>query len=518
GRASYARAMVELRASVELKDTIVVIVPNLLDASKNLKNSIQAVRGVQGVDVVYDETAQFMASGGVVKCECFGDGARFFEPKKGGDRKGVKEKSGVIPSAKVVKDIVMVSSSPVEEHVDATMNTEDEGYAFSHLIYSGGNEVNMVVPVESIRAISAWNTWGKYGLVKSMINSSTGIFSIQFSSMDGLGVMLKNGPWFIRNNPLILKKWNPDVNLLKEDVGNILVWVKIHGVYSSYARSMIEVRVDVELKDIVVVAMPKLTEEGFIREERPKNSGLGVAKNLKKPSQAPRGVPVGLKVEFKQQKSKDIFLKSLLPTLAIIRRKLGTNGRTLNLASNEANSSGSLFWNVKTSSTSTIPIVGKIGKLKKLIIKGKVTLVDDDGKPLKKIDYLGYHDSEDEVESVDNDMARSMASESVGFGTKRNKASMSGVQEEGQTCTPLVEKINMFEHQPPLEEKYVLVDDEGKPLEKIDYTGDHDTTFWGFPRRHVAGDRLPRRQVAGETSLGKPRKGFIPRRQSPAKR
>nr|GEY00449.1 reverse transcriptase domain-containing protein [Tanacetum cinerariifolium] len=43
-------------------------------------------------------------------------------------------------------------------------------------------------------------------------------------------------------------------------------------------------------------------------------------------------------------------------------------------------------------------------------------------------------------------------------------------------------------------------------------------TFWGFPRRLVAGDTLPRRLVVGETSLGKARKGFLPRRQSPAKR
>nr|GEW04907.1 zinc knuckle CX2CX4HX4C [Tanacetum cinerariifolium] len=36
-----------------------------------------------------------------------------------------------------------------------------------------------------------------------------------------------------------------------------------------------------------------------IQEECPKNSGLGVVKNLKKPSQAPRGVSVGSKVGFK---------------------------------------------------------------------------------------------------------------------------------------------------------------------------------------------------------------------------
>nr|GEZ79300.1 hypothetical protein [Tanacetum cinerariifolium] len=61
------------------------------------------------------------------------------------------------------------------------------------------------------------NTWGKYELDYSMFRSSIGLFSFQFSSMDGLDSMLENGPWFIRNNPLILKKWNPNENLLKED-------------------------------------------------------------------------------------------------------------------------------------------------------------------------------------------------------------------------------------------------------------------------------------------------------------
>ncbi|GJS39860.1 late embryogenesis abundant protein, LEA-14 [Tanacetum coccineum] len=110
-----------------------------------------------------------------------------------------------------------------------------------------GNRIDVVVSVESIRAISerlantaygfflgkrvaypvvanyVRNTWGKYGLVHSMFNSSTKLFSFQFSSMDGLDAMLENGPWFIRNNSIILKKWHPDEILLKEDVSTILV-------------------------------------------------------------------------------------------------------------------------------------------------------------------------------------------------------------------------------------------------------------------------------------------------------
>ncbi|GJT62535.1 hypothetical protein Tco_1006068 [Tanacetum coccineum] len=83
---------------------------------------------------------------------------------------------------------------------------------------------------------------------------------------------------------------------------------------------------------------------------------------------------------------------------------LGTNGGTSNLASKKVNSSGSLFWNVKSSSTSTTPIVEKIDNIERLIIEENATLVDDESKPLANVDFSGDHDSDDEVASVDNDM------------------------------------------------------------------------------------------------------------------
>nr|GEX94134.1 hypothetical protein [Tanacetum cinerariifolium] len=57
---------------------------------------------------------------------------------------------------------------------------------------------------------------------------------------------------------------------------------------SSYVRAMIELKADVELRDNI--------------EECPKNPGLGVAKNMKKPSQDPKGFPVGSKVGFNPAK------------------------------------------------------------------------------------------------------------------------------------------------------------------------------------------------------------------------
>nr|GEU75405.1 retrovirus-related Pol polyprotein from transposon TNT 1-94 [Tanacetum cinerariifolium] len=115
---------------------------------------------------------------------------------------------------------------------------------------------------------------------------------------------------------------------------------------SSYARSMIELRVDVELKDNIMVE-----------------------NNV----------------------------------------ELGTSGGTSNLASQEANSSGSLFWNMDASRPSTTPIIKKIDKIEKLIIDGKVTLVDDEGKHLEKVVSSGDYDTEDEVASVDNEMASFLA-------------------------------------------------------------------------------------------------------------
>ncbi|GJY17491.1 hypothetical protein Tco_0388982 [Tanacetum coccineum] len=118
---------------------------------------------------------------------------------------------------------------------------------------------------------------------------------------------------------------------------------------SSYARAMIELRANVELKDTIVVF-------GHVLDECPKNIDSNVVKNMKKPSQVPRGVPVGPKVAFKSVKQ-------------VYRHVSKMN--TINTSSNknkdakpttEVNSSGSSFLNVEPSSTSSTPIVDKIDK------------------------------------------------------------------------------------------------------------------------------------------------------------
>ncbi|GKF99381.1 hypothetical protein Tco_0298164, partial [Tanacetum coccineum] len=90
---------------------------------------------------------------------------------------------------------------------------------------------------------------------------------------------------------------------------------------------------------------------------------------------------------------------------------------TTNLVNNEATSNGSSCMNVDNSSSGTTHIIEKIGKFKDLLTSGQAILMDKDGNPLKKVEFLGEDDSEYEVASVDNDMARSMAYER-GFGTQ----------------------------------------------------------------------------------------------------
>ncbi|GJY39655.1 retrotransposon protein, putative, ty1-copia subclass [Tanacetum coccineum] len=286
---------------------------------------------------------------------------------------------GVVPilTPSLEKDIVLVylhdamkveSPSVVEETVEKEKLSHVSSYAkvtgkpsgkkvnVRTLFTPGGNGIDVIVLVDSIRAISerfantaygfflgkkvaypvvanyVRNTWGKYGLIRSMFSSSTGLFSFQFSSMDGLEAMLEN-VWVKLHGVPVTAFSEDGLSAIATKLGTPLMldsytsdmcmqsWGR-----SSYARVMIELRADVELKDNIVVAMHKITREGHytrnvrveyewkpprcssckvfghIHEECPKNTGVGEKKTMKKPSQTSRGVPVGPKMDFKPQK------------------------------------------------------------------------------------------------------------------------------------------------------------------------------------------------------------------------
>ncbi|GKA69168.1 hypothetical protein Tco_0775232 [Tanacetum coccineum] len=261
-----------------------------------------------------------------------------------------------------------------------------------------GNGDDVVIPSESIQAIS-----------ERFVNSAYGFFLEKrvayhvvancFSSEDGLDTMLEH-----------------------EDVGSVLVWVKFPGVpmmafsedglsinttklgtplmldsytsdmcmqswgRSSYARAMIDLQADEELKDSIVC---------------PKKIISDVVKNLNNPRQATRCVLVGPNVSFKPTKRiyRPVFNKNGASTSgkkkqAKVSRQevnnlnpfdalnsienddnLGTNGRN-------SKSAGKGSLNVAHGSSSNTPIIDKIDKLERQILDGKLMFVDDDGNHL----------------------------------------------------------------------------------------------------------------------------------------
>ncbi|GKC51219.1 hypothetical protein Tco_1073964 [Tanacetum coccineum] len=64
---------------------------------------------------------------------------------------------------------------------------------------------------------------------------------------------------------------------------------------------------------------------------------------------------------------------------------------------------------------STTPLAERINVLEKQMLKGKLVLLDDNRKQLKKVDYSGNTCSEDEVEPIDNETVSFLASKPIGL-------------------------------------------------------------------------------------------------------
>nr|GEX51096.1 hypothetical protein [Tanacetum cinerariifolium]GEX51935.1 hypothetical protein [Tanacetum cinerariifolium] len=200
----------------------------------------------------------------------------------------------------VGKDSDGLNSSPTKVtrvnsvvNKEGNMHDENDGVTPSKSTANPnkGNEDNVVVLVEYVRVISERfaNTiycffLGKrvaYTIVANYVKLH-GVPVTGFSE-DGLSVIATK-----LGTPLMLNSYTYDMCIQS--------WGK-----SRYVRALIEVRSDVELKDNIMMAMPKLVEEGFYtcNDECPKNIDSDVVKNIKKPRQTPRGVMVSPKVEFK---------------------------------------------------------------------------------------------------------------------------------------------------------------------------------------------------------------------------
>nr|GEY07481.1 hypothetical protein [Tanacetum cinerariifolium] len=337
-----------------------------------------------------------------------------------------------------LKDITVLDSySPLPTHVTTSAGNAPGKSLYANitgkpgrkkvnvrtLFTLGGNGIDVVNPVDSILTISerftnkaygfflrkkvaypvvanyVRNTYGKYGLIRSMFSLSTGLFSFQLCFIDGLDAMLENGPC------------EDGLSAIASKLGTLLMLESYTSdmCMQSWGREghyTCNVRVEYEWKP------PRCSSckvFGHIHKECPKNTSADEKKTVKMPSQTSRGVLVGPKIGFKPQKeylhvpqklndsSSGNKKKGVEPTIEVSNlnsfdainsvdndAEFGINGETTNLVNNKATSSGSSFMNIDNDGefTSNTPIGEKIDKIERQIGEGKLRLLDNDGNPL----------------------------------------------------------------------------------------------------------------------------------------
>ncbi|XP_022013821.1 uncharacterized protein LOC110913288 [Helianthus annuus] len=218
------------------------------------------------------------------------------------------------------------NNSMPRSYADSVLNLNTRKVNFRSLSCSEKHdECDIVLPKESVRVVQdklantligyflgdriaypvveffVRNNWKKFGLEKSMMNA-TGFFFFKFADRKGMMDVLKEGPWIIRSQPIFLNEWSPSMKLEKKEVTKVQVWVKIHEVplaayredglnmiattigepkhldsytasmcidswgRSSYARALVELSAEKDLKEEITLAIPVLEGEGFIKE------------------------------------------------------------------------------------------------------------------------------------------------------------------------------------------------------------------------------------------------------------
>nr|GEX81766.1 hypothetical protein [Tanacetum cinerariifolium] len=120
---------------------------------------------------------------------------------------------------------------------------------------------------------------------------------------------------------------------------------------------------------------------------------------VKEEIKSSRGIPVGPKIGFKPRQEYRLVPKKITASSSGDKKK-GEEPA------------------IEVSNSNPFEVLNSVDNDEELVIDGQTILVDKAGNPLKKVVYPCDHNSEDEVASVDNDMARDLAYERIGFGTQ----------------------------------------------------------------------------------------------------
>nr|GEV48285.1 hypothetical protein [Tanacetum cinerariifolium] len=202
------------------------------------------------------------------------------------------------------------------------------------------------------------------------------------------------------NNPFILKKWDPKVNLIKEDVGSVSVWVKLHGVPMTAFRE----------GGLSVIAT-KLGTHLMLESYTSDMCMHSWVKQVYKPVSNKNSANISGKMKRVEVPIKEVSISNLFDVLNFLDNDddLGTNEGNSNSAEK-----GSLH--VAHGSSSNGHFTYNINKIARQILDGKLMFVNDDRNPLVPTSNV---DSESEVEVVVDKTANLIASTSFKGGSDR---------------------------------------------------------------------------------------------------
>ncbi|GJU70619.1 zinc knuckle CX2CX4HX4C containing protein [Tanacetum coccineum] len=205
---------------------------------------------------------------------------------------GPKEDIPIVKSVSFTKPVLYV------EAMGASLSKPSTGKAnFRHLVSDNVFDgVQILIPMNVVQTVSSRlentlygyfigkriaftvveyfvrNNWVKYGLTRLMMNSR-GFFFFKFDSIKGLEDVLESGPWMIRNSPIILKKWTMNTRPCKEELTLPIILDSFTSLMcieswgrSSFARCLIEIKADEDLKESITMGIPLPKGKGFTKE------------------------------------------------------------------------------------------------------------------------------------------------------------------------------------------------------------------------------------------------------------
>ena len=95
-----------------------------------------------------------------------------------------------------------------------------------------GYFVGKRLPYPVVNSI-AFKLWGRVGL-NEVLSTERGVFLFKFDTVEQADSILDRAPWHMVNHPMVLKKWQPNLQLDKEEFKRVPVWVRLMNVPFEY--------------------------------------------------------------------------------------------------------------------------------------------------------------------------------------------------------------------------------------------------------------------------------------------